>query len=151
MAEPTASTFAAAVAPTAFSGQRATAVIPPGWEQGRATFGGVVLGQALAAARRTLPEPRPCLAIVAGFPAPVGAGEVELRLRPLRHGRAVSSVHVELRQGDDVGCVALNGGLDRVLRNRVAQTDQAFAFNVFVHGIHARYPTDRATVAPLFV
>lgn len=99
--------FATAVAPTAFVGDRATAVIPPGWEQGRATFGGVVLGQALAAARRTLPEPRPCLAIVAAFPAPVGAGEVELRLRPLRHGRAVSSIHVELRQGEDVGCIAL--------------------------------------------
>lgn len=107
MADLAASTFAAAVAPIAFDGDRATAVVPPGWEQGRATFGGVVLGQALAAARRTLPEPRPCLAIVAAFPAPVGAGEVELRLRPLRHGRAVSSVHVELHQGSDVGCVAL--------------------------------------------
>ena len=112
--------FATAVAPTAFDGERATAVIPPGWEQGRATFGGVVLGQALAAARRALPRlddpsrrqeapspPRPCLAIVAAFPAPLGAGEVELHVRPLRHGRAVSSVHVELRQGNDVGCLAL--------------------------------------------
>jgi len=99
--------FAALVAPTTFDGDRATAVIPPGWGQGRATFGGVVLAQALAAARRTLPEPRPCRAVVATFPAPVSEGEVELRLRPLRHGRAASNVHVELHQGGEVGCVAL--------------------------------------------
>jgi acyl-CoA thioesterase len=106
-----APSFAAAVAPTSFSGDRATAAIPPGWSQGRATFGGLVLAQALAAARRTLPEARPCRAIVAAFPAPVGVGEVELRLRALRHGRAVSSVQVELHQvgerGGEVGCVAL--------------------------------------------
>ncbi|HXT21849.1 MAG TPA: thioesterase family protein, partial [Thermoanaerobaculia bacterium] len=70
-------------------------------------FGGVVLAQALAAARRALPEPRPCRAVVATFPAPVGAGQVELRLRALRHGRAVSSIQVELQQGGEVGCVAL--------------------------------------------
>jgi len=106
-----APSFAAVVAPSAFAGDRAVATIPPGWSQGRATFGGLVLAQALAAARRTLPEPRPCRAMVAAFPAPVGVGEVELRLRPLRHGRAVSSVHVELHQagemGSEVGCVAL--------------------------------------------
>ena len=99
--------FASFVAPTSFSGERATATIPPGWGQGRATFGGVVLAQALAAARRALPEPRPCRAVVATFPAPVGIGEVELRLRPLRHGRAVSSIQVELQQAGEVGCVAL--------------------------------------------
>ncbi|HXT22048.1 MAG TPA: acyl-CoA thioesterase domain-containing protein, partial [Thermoanaerobaculia bacterium] len=99
--------FAALVAPTTFAGERATATIPPGWGQGRATFGGVVLAQALAAARLALPEPRPCRAVVATFPAPVGVGEVELRLRALRHGRAVSSIQVELRQGGEVGCVAL--------------------------------------------
>ena len=99
--------FAALVAPTTFDGERATAVIPPGWGQGRATFGGVVLAQALAAARRALPEARSCRAVVAAFPAPVGVGEVELRVRPLRHGRAVSSIHVELHQGSEVGCVAL--------------------------------------------
>ncbi len=105
------SSFAAASAPIAFAGERARAAIPPGWSQGRATFGGVVLGQALAAARRSLPEPRPCRAVVATFPAPVGVGEVELRLRTLRHGRAVSNVQVELHQvgesGTELGCVAL--------------------------------------------
>jgi acyl-CoA thioesterase len=99
--------FAAAAAPIDIAGDRATAAIPPGWSQGRATFGGLVLAQALAAARRTLPAPRPCRAMVAAFPAPVGVGEVELRLRALRHGRAVSSVQVELWHSGEVGCVAL--------------------------------------------
>ena len=102
-----APTFTAAISLTSFAGDRATAVIPPGWAQGRATFGGVVLGQALAAARRTLPEPRPCRGVVATFPAPIGVGEVDIRLRELRHGRAVSSVQVEIAQRGEVGCVAL--------------------------------------------
>ncbi|HEV8239030.1 MAG TPA: thioesterase family protein [Thermoanaerobaculia bacterium] len=99
--------FAAAVSLTSFAGDRATAAIPPGWAQGRATFGGIVLGQALVAARRTLPEPRPCRSLVATFPAPIGVGEVDIRLRELRHGRAVSSVQVEVAQGGELGCVAL--------------------------------------------
>src|SRR6185436_3292226 len=106
-AELASPSYGAAATPTSFAGDRAIAAIPPGWSQGRATFGGLVLAQALAAARRTLPEPRPCRAVLATFPAPVGAGEVELRLRQLRHGRAVSNVQIELQQGGEVGCVAL--------------------------------------------
>jgi acyl-CoA thioesterase len=99
--------FAAAFAPTALAGERAAATIPQGWSQGRATFGGLVLAAAVAAARSALAEPRPCRAVVASFPAPVGPGEVELQVRVLRHGRAVSSLQVELRQGAELGCVAL--------------------------------------------
>ena len=99
--------FAAAFAPTALAGEHATATIPDGWGQGRATLGGLVLAAAVAAARRALPEPRPCRAVVASFPAPVGPGEVDLQVRALRHGRAVSSLRVELRQGAELGCVAL--------------------------------------------
>lgn len=106
--------FSAAAAVTAAGGEGgvAAATIPPGWAQGRATFGGVVLAQALAAARQRLLEPRPCRALVATFPAPLAVGPVELRTRALRHGRAVSYVQVEAHQGDEhqggsLGCVAL--------------------------------------------
>jgi acyl-CoA thioesterase len=98
--------FAAACVTTRV-GERATATVPGGWAQGRATFGGLVLAQALAAARLGLPETRPCRALVASFPAPVGPGAVELSVRALRHGRAVSHLQVELDQGGEPGCVAL--------------------------------------------
>ena len=99
--------FTAAATPTTFDGDAGTAAIPDGWSQGRATFGGLILAQAHAAARRRLPEPRPLRALVATFPAPIGPGEVELRVRELRHGRAVSNLHAEVEQGGAVGCVAL--------------------------------------------
>lgn len=99
--------FADAFAPSPIAGARATATVPEGWAQGRATFGGLLLAAAVAAARRELPEPRACRAVVACFPAPVGPGEVALEARALRHGRAVSSVEVVLRQGEDLGCVVL--------------------------------------------
>jgi acyl-CoA thioesterase len=99
--------FATASAPTSFAGDRGTAVVPPGWAQGRATFGGLVLAQALAAARRKLPEPRPPRGVVASFPAPIGVGEVGLQVRELRHGRAASHLQVELAQAGAVGCVVL--------------------------------------------
>jgi acyl-CoA thioesterase len=99
-------TFADAFAPRA-EGDIFAASVPEGWAQGRATFGGLVLAQTLAAARRRLDEPRPCRSIAASFPAPVARGPVTIDARPLRHGRAVSHLHAELRQGDAIGCVAL--------------------------------------------
>jgi acyl-CoA thioesterase len=107
MRGPAPSSFAAAFTPVAFDGARGTAAIPDGWGQGRASFGGLVLAAAVAAARRALPEPRPCRAVVAAFPAPLGPGEVELEVRALRHGRAVSSMLVEMKRGAESGCVAL--------------------------------------------
>jgi acyl-CoA thioesterase len=100
-------TFAAAFTAGSFAAGRGTANIPPGWAQGRATFGGLVLAAALAAARRELPEPRPTRAMAAAFPAPLAPGVVDLQVRALRHGRAVSSLQVEVTQGGEIGCVAL--------------------------------------------
>jgi len=99
-------TFANAFA-TRAEGDLFVAGVPEGWSQGRATFGGLVLAQTLAATRQRLDEPRPCRAIAASFPAPVGPGPVTIEARALRHGRAVSHLHAELRQGDAIGCVAL--------------------------------------------
>jgi acyl-CoA thioesterase len=81
--------------------------VPPSWGQGRATFGGLLLAQALVAARQRLVEPRPLRAVVATFPAPVGPGAVQCTVRELRHGRAVSQLESQLRQGEDLGCVAI--------------------------------------------
>ncbi len=98
--------FAAACAPR-LAGEGAAATIPEGWAQGRATFGGLLLAMALAAARARLGEPRPCRTLAASFPAPLEPGDVELVVRELRHGRAVSHLQAEVRRGEVVGCTAL--------------------------------------------
>jgi acyl-CoA thioesterase len=67
----------------------------------------LVLAQALAAGRQLLVEPRPCRALVATFPGPLAAGVVDVTVRTLRHGRAVSNLQVELTQDGTVGCAAL--------------------------------------------
>jgi acyl-CoA thioesterase len=99
--------YAAAVASVAMEGCDGVATVPPGWGQGRATFGGLVAALAVRAARARLPEPRPCRALVASFPGPVAPGEVELRVRELRHGRAVSHLSVDVVQGGEVACAVL--------------------------------------------
>jgi acyl-CoA thioesterase len=100
------STFGAALA-LERAGDSFHARVPAGWSQGRATFGGLVLSLALRAARQPLPEPRPARGLVAVFPAPIAPGDVELHVRELRHGRAVSHVQVEVRQQGVIGCVLL--------------------------------------------
>lgn len=89
------------------AGDLRSATVPPGWSQGRGTFGGLLLALGLVGARRELPEPRPARAMVATFPAPVGVGEVAVDVRTLRHGRAVSQLAAEVRQGGDIGCLVL--------------------------------------------
>lgn len=101
------SPYAAALAALTVTGDGATAVVPPGWGQGRATFGGLVAALALRAARERLPEPRPCRSLVVSFPGPVAPGELSLEVRALRHGRAVSHLQVDLRQRGEVACVVL--------------------------------------------
>jgi acyl-CoA thioesterase len=103
----TGSPFAAVLASVDMPGDTGAAVVPAGWGQGRATFGGLVAALAVEAARRRLPAPRPCRALVASFPGPVAPGEVELAVRPLRHGRAVSHLQIDVRQAGETACVVL--------------------------------------------
>ena len=103
------SPYAAVLDTLALDGASGRAEVPAGWGQGRATFGGLVVALALRAARQRLPEPRPCRTLVAAFPGPVASGEVELRVRELRHGRAVSHLQVDVAQGGAFACVVLLG------------------------------------------
>jgi len=105
--ERSVSSFSAALAGLELVGDRGHARIPEGWGQGRATFGGLIAALALRAARRRLGEPRPARGLLAVFPAPLGPGEVELHVRELRHGKAVSHLQAEVRRGDDIGCVLM--------------------------------------------
>lgn len=105
MTTPAPPNFAAAL--DTYDPATGRADIPPGWGQGRATFGGLLFAQALRAARLRLPEPRPARALAATFPAPLAVGAVEVAVRELRHGRAVSQLASEVRQGDELGCLLL--------------------------------------------
>jgi acyl-CoA thioesterase len=99
-------TFAALCATTA-DGDVGRAVVPPGWGQGRATLGGLVLAFGIGDARQRLPEPRPLRALAASFPTPAVPGAVDVRTRSLRHGRAVTHVQAEVTQAGAVACVML--------------------------------------------
>jgi len=86
-------------------GNHGHARVPPSWAQGRATFGGMLVAMALQAARQRVDPPRPVRGLVAVFPAPISPGEVEVRVREFRHGRAVSYVEGIVAQGGEPGCV----------------------------------------------
>ena len=105
----TTATYETVLGSLRLAGDSGLAVVPSGWGQGRATFGGLVVALALRAARERLPEPRPCRTLVASFPGPVAPGEVELRVHALRHGRAVSHLQVDVVQDGAVACVVLLG------------------------------------------
>jgi acyl-CoA thioesterase len=106
MPESAAATFVELCRPVSRGGET-FAAIPSGWAQGRATFGGLLVGMAIAAARDRLPERRACRGLVASFPSPLAAGDVEVVVHTLRHGRAVSHFQVDLRQAGEVGCLAI--------------------------------------------
>jgi len=86
---------------------RGTAHVPPGWEQGRGAFGGVVLGL-LAQAMETHAAAhddgdRPLWTLNGEIPAPVVDGEAVIEVRRLRRGSAVSAYEASLRQGQGEG------------------------------------------------
>jgi acyl-CoA thioesterase len=96
------------------SGDRAPVTIPPGWRQGRATFGGLVVALGLKAMIvQVEPERRP-RALQAAFVGPVAAGPVEVAAKVLRRGRAATQVEAEVLQEGQVVCSALGSfGADR--------------------------------------
>lgn len=95
----------ARVAPAAESQSRLTFAfaIPAGMEQGRATFGGFVLGALTRAMRAAEPDPARRLRTLSGELVGAGAlGPATIEVAVVRRGSAVSTWQAELRQGDDV-------------------------------------------------
>jgi acyl-CoA thioesterase len=109
------------LAAVALRGNRGTAEIPPGWSQGRATFGGLVVALALQALRERVPVERRLRGLQTAFVGPLGPGEVAIRVRELRHGGSASQLQAELSQAGEVGCVVLASfGSDRPSRLALA-------------------------------
>lgn len=76
--------------------------VDEGWAQGRTIFGGLLAALGNEAMRRVVDAARPLRAFQATFIAPVLAGDLHVRARQLRSGRAVSIAQAELVQAGQV-------------------------------------------------
>lgn len=74
-----------------------------GWEQGRSAFGGLVLAAMARAIEDASGAPdRTLRSLTATLCGPVVPGETEIRVEPLRIGKAMSTLSARLVQGDGV-------------------------------------------------
>lgn len=88
--------------------------VAPEWGQGRALFGGVVVGAAVRAAAAQVGADRPLRSVLATFVGPLAPGPLAVHARLLRAGRALTTVQVEVAQGDAPGAVVTTAwGADR--------------------------------------
>jgi len=88
-------------------GDRAFGEIPPGWAQGRAAFGGLVVQSALKALRALEPEGRPLRSVLTNFVGPALEGPIEAELRVLRSGRSVTHTQAIVMQEGSVRTVVI--------------------------------------------
>jgi acyl-CoA thioesterase len=89
--------------PRRVSDQEFSLDVPDQWQQGRGTFGGVVMGWLVRAIELSEPDPeRTIRSLTAEIPAPVMVGPARIRVEPLRRGNAVSTVRATLFSGDEI-------------------------------------------------
>ncbi len=88
--------------------------VPPGWGQGRATFGGLVAAMLYRRARAVAAHedagagaPKPARSLAFSLVAPVAPGDARVEARVLRAGKSVTHVEARLVQGDAVGAAML--------------------------------------------
>lgn len=83
----------------------AVAVIPTGWSQGRATFGGLVAALMQHHLQRSLGDARPLRSAHIVFVGPAAAGEVVLRSELIRSGKSVLQAQCRAMQAGNVVAV----------------------------------------------
>jgi acyl-CoA thioesterase len=81
--------------------------IPPGWGQGRATFGGLVAAVLLARLQALAPAERRLRSFSLSFVGPVAPGAVALQASILRSGKYVTQGECRLLQNGEVMAVML--------------------------------------------
>lgn len=85
------------------AGDRYQLDVPTGWGQGRATFGGLVVGALIGAIEHHVADPaRKVRSVTAELPGPVEPGTVEIAVDTLRRGNSVSTVRAQLWQGGEI-------------------------------------------------
>jgi acyl-CoA thioesterase len=81
--------------------------ITPEWAQGRAAFGGLLVGLALRAIAPRMAPDRRLRSVLVDFVSPAEVGPIRVETRVLRNGRALTHVEARLVQGGDVRVVVL--------------------------------------------
>jgi acyl-CoA thioesterase len=85
------------------AGDRYQLDVPAGWGQGRATFGGLVVGALVSAIEHHVADPaRKVRSVTAELPGPVEPGPVDIAVDTLRRGNSVSTVRAQLSQGGEI-------------------------------------------------
>lgn len=91
-----------------------TAIIPNGWTQGRATFGGLAaallyqpIESALESTTQSAIADTPLRSLTISFVAPAEAGELQTRAQVLRAGRSAVQIQAHASQGEQVVTAAL--------------------------------------------
>ena len=99
----------ASIAPLSARGEdRFDFVMPDGWQQGRGTFGGLVLGLLVRAVETLEPaSERPLRTLNATLGAALKPGPAEIQVTLRRRGRALSSFSAQMFQGGQVVAEAL--------------------------------------------
>lgn len=91
-----------------------TFVIPEGWTQGRAVFGGLAAGLLCDALQCAVPEGRPLRSMSVSFVAPPAATASHIGSEIFRSGKSVTQAEARLRQNAEVTTVMLASfGADR--------------------------------------
>lgn len=95
----------------AFDDGALSLTIPPGWMQGRTTYGGLSAAIGLEAARRAFPDAPPLRSALVSFIGPAG-GAVEARAKMLRQGKSVTFIEVDVsgEKGIATRCAFAFGG-----------------------------------------
>jgi acyl-CoA thioesterase len=103
--------------------------IPESWQQGRGTFGGLVLALLLRAMEQTENDAsRVARALTGDICGPVQPGPVDIRVRVLRRGGRLTNAAAELTQSGQVLAVAtavLSAPQTRVAEGQTAQAPPA--------------------------
>lgn len=81
---------------------RHAALVPEGWGQGRAAFGGLTVAYAVRALEDGIPEGRRIRSVSATFFSPALVGELEIVRVASRVGRAATLAEAHVRQGDEL-------------------------------------------------
>lgn len=101
----------------------ATASIPPGWTQGRATFGGLVAAIMQAHLQRSLAGERPLRSANIIFVGPATPGEVILRSELIRSGKSVLQAECRaIQNGAVVGLLTACFGESRSSQINIPST-----------------------------
>lgn len=87
--------------------QGSTAEIPPGWGQGRATFGGLVAALLVTRTQALVPADRVLRSLTVSFVGPVAAGACTLEAAVIRSGKSVTQAECRLVQNGEVLAVML--------------------------------------------